>query len=136
MVTIRVDLANIEGTQAVLGWAGAHTLVADRPAGRAGGMGLGFNGGELLALAIGGCFANDLRYVADAMGVPLGRIAISVTLDLDGAPLIVTAARMQVACETADGSNPAAVIERARADSTVSNSIARGIPVTVEAMPG
>lgn len=32
-------------------------------------MGLGFNGGQPLALAIGGCLCNDLRYVAHAMGV-------------------------------------------------------------------
>ena len=32
-------------------------------------MGLDFNGGQPLALAIGGCLCNDLRYVAHAMGV-------------------------------------------------------------------
>ena len=30
---------------------------------------LGFNGAELLGLTIGGCFCNDLRYVAHAMGL-------------------------------------------------------------------
>ena len=133
MVSISVNLANIAGTEAALGWAGAHTLVADRPAGKAGGKGLGFNGGELLALAIGGCFANDLRYVAHAKGIALGKIELGVTLDLEGEPLIVTAARMKVACETTDGSDPRPVIEEAKADSTVSNSIIRGFPVTIEA---
>ena len=56
-----VELRNVEGTQAGLGWAGAHRLVADRPQGKAGGLGLGFNGAQLLGLAIGGCFCNDLR---------------------------------------------------------------------------
>lgn len=132
MVSIVVDLGNIEGTEAALGWAGSHTLVADRPAGKAGGKGLGFNGGELLALAIGGCFANDLRYVAHGKGLALGKIAISVTLELEGEPLIVTGARMAVACETGDGSDPRSLIEEAKADSTVSNSVAKGFPVSIQ----
>lgn len=68
MSTMIVALRNIAGTEAALGWANGHTLVVDRAEGRAGGQGLGFNGGELLALTIGGCFANDLRYTAHAMG--------------------------------------------------------------------
>ena len=136
MAVISVEFANIEGTEAALGWAGAHTLVADRLAGKAGGSGLGFNGGQLLALAIGGCFCNDLRYMAHAMGVGLGRISVTVELELEGEPLLATAARMRVFCETTDGSDPAEVIARAKADSTVSNSVARGIPVTVETSGG
>jgi organic hydroperoxide reductase OsmC/OhrA len=57
MASMTVELSNIAGTEAALGWAGGHTLVVDRPEGRAGGKGLGFNGGQLLALTIGGCFA-------------------------------------------------------------------------------
>jgi uncharacterized OsmC-like protein len=64
MKSTTVELRNIEGTEAAAGWAGDHTLVVDRPEGKAGGQGLGFNGGQLLALALGGCFCNDLRYVA------------------------------------------------------------------------
>ena len=69
MVSMTVELRNVEGTEAAMGWAGGHTIVVDRPEGKAGGLGLGFNGAQLLALAIGGCFCNDLRYVADEMGV-------------------------------------------------------------------
>ena len=114
-----------------MGWAGGHTMVVDRPEGKAGGKGLGFNGGQLLALAIGGCFCNDLRYVAHGMGVDLGRIAVTVTLELDGDPLLATAAAMTVSCETLDGSDPQSVIEKARAVSTVANSLQRGIPVSL-----
>ena len=73
MSTVTVELRNIVGTEAALGWAGAHTAVVDRPDGRAGGRGLGLNGAELLALTIGGCFCNDLRYVAHMTGVELGK---------------------------------------------------------------
>ena len=57
MLSATVELRNVEGTEAAGGWAGAHTVVVDRPDGKAGGRGLGFNGAQLLALTIGGCFA-------------------------------------------------------------------------------
>jgi organic hydroperoxide reductase OsmC/OhrA len=132
MPRITVELRNIEGTEAAMGWAGGHTIVVDRPEGKAGGMGLGFNGGQLLALAIGGCFCNDLRYVAHEMGVGLGRIAVSVALELEGSPLIATPAAMTVSCETLDGSDSQAVIDRAEAISTVANSLRRGLAVRIE----
>jgi len=126
-----VKLRSLPDTQAAVGWAGAHSLTVDRPAGKAGGSGLGFNGGELLALAIGGCFCNDLRYVAAAAGVELATLAIDVTLELSGTPVVATAARMDVHVTAPEGVDVAAIIAKAKADSTVSNSLERGFPVAV-----
>lgn len=126
-----VSLRNVPGTKAAMGWAGGHTLVIDRPEGRAGGMGLGFNGGQMIALAIGGCFCNDLRYVADAMGVELETIEVDVAIELDGKPLVVTSATMSVHVTAGEGVDVAEVIRRAEADSTVSNSVRAGFPVKV-----
>jgi organic hydroperoxide reductase OsmC/OhrA len=131
MAEMTVSLRNVADSEAALGWAGGHTLVVDRPEGKAGGMGLGFNGGQLLALAIGGCFCNDLRYVAHGRGVPLGRIAVDVTLTLDGQPLLATGATMTVDCETRDGSDPQAIIAEAERISTVANSLRAGVAVRV-----
>ena len=61
MVAVTVELRNVQGTEAAMGWAGGHTIAVDRPDGKAGGQGLGFNGAQLPALAIGGCFCNDTR---------------------------------------------------------------------------
>jgi organic hydroperoxide reductase OsmC/OhrA len=133
MISTTVELRSIEDTRAAMGWAGGHTVVVDRPEGKAGGLGLGFNGAQLLALAIGGCFCNDLRYVAEEMGVGLGRIAVSVTVELDGDPLLARAAVMEVSCDTLDGSDPLRVVDRARATCMVSNSLSRGIPVAIRA---
>ena len=133
MVPMTVELRNVAGTEAAMGWAGSHTIVVDRPEGTAGGLGLGFNGAQLLALAIGGCFCNDLRYVAHEMSVSLGSIAVSVTVEMDGDPLITKAARMEVSCTTDDGSDPTPVIEKAKAITMVSNSLSRGFPVSIEA---
>jgi organic hydroperoxide reductase OsmC/OhrA len=131
MPSVVVELHNIAGTEAAVGWAGAHTVIIDRPEGRAGGRGLGFNGAQLLALTIGGCFCNDLRYVAHGMGVALGNITVSVTVDLEGDPILATSAVMTVNCETLDGSSVASVIERAMASCMATNSLRRGIPVEI-----
>jgi len=131
MSTMTVELRNIAGTEAALGWANGHTLVVDRAAGQAGGHGLGFNGGELLALTIGGCFANDLRYTAHAMDLSIGAIALTVTVDIDGTPLICRSARMQVSVELVDGADPTDLIARTEAISMAANSLRRGFPVEV-----
>jgi organic hydroperoxide reductase OsmC/OhrA len=132
MTSMTVELRNVEGTEAAMGWAGSHTIIVDRPEGKAGGKGLGFNGGQLLALALGGCFCNDLRYAAHEMGVTLGSIAVSVTIDLDGIPLLTTAARLTVSCETLDGTDPQAVIDKAKSICMVANSLQKGLPVTIQ----
>jgi len=131
MPTVSVELRNVAGTEAAMGWAGAHTLVVDRPEGRAGGRGLGFNGAQLLALTIGGCFCNDLRYVAHASGVELGNISVSVVVELEGEPILATAATMAVSCTMPDGSSADAIIEKAKAACMAINSLTRGFPVKV-----
>lgn len=131
MATMTVELHNIAGTGAALGAAGAHTLVVDRPPGKAGGLGLGFNGGELLALTIGGCFANDLRYQAQALDLKIGVIAIAVTVAIEGDPLLCTAAEMKVHVEMDDGSDPQELIERTRAITMAANSLRKGFPVNI-----
>ena len=92
-------------------------------------MGLGFNGGQLLGLAIGGCFCNDLQYVAHDMDVSLTSVEVEVTVTLEGNPLIATHAKVRVAVETADPSRANSIIHRAREISTVSNSLKRGVAV-------
>ena len=130
MTTMSVRLRSIPDTQAAVGWAEGHTIVVDRPDGKAGGMGLGFNGGQLLGLAIGGCFCNDLHYVAHDMGVRLISIAVDVSIDFEGNPLIAKNATVRAAVTAADASTDVAgVIRRAQDVSAVSNSIKRGIPV-------
>ncbi len=131
MSSVTVELRNVEGTEAALGWAGAHTVVIDRPAGRAGGQGLGFNGAQLLGLTIGGCFCNDLRYVAHTNGIALGRLSVSVTIELEGDPILATSASMTVTCETLDGSDASAIIEQAKASCMATNSLRRGVPVEI-----
>ena len=132
MAEMTVQLRSIADTEAAIGWAGGHTLVVDRPDGTAGGRGLGFNGGQLLAMAIGGCMCNDLHYVAHADGVRLRKVEVAVTVTFEGDPLLATQASMTVAAEAEDETTDVAtIIEKAKATSTVSNSVQRGLPVTI-----
>jgi organic hydroperoxide reductase OsmC/OhrA len=109
-----------------------HSVIADRPEGKAGGMGLGFNGGELLALALGGCICNDLQVLADEAGVAIADLKVSVTLEFGGEPSRTTNAKMKIDCALADGSDPAELIERAKALTNIANSLRVGVPVTIE----
>jgi hypothetical protein len=43
MAEMTVHLRSIHGSEAAVGWAGSHTVIVDRPEGKAGGTGLGFN---------------------------------------------------------------------------------------------
>jgi len=136
MTEVSVELRNIAGTEAAVGWAGSRTIVVDRPEGRAGGQGIGFNGAELLGLALGGCFCNDLRYAAHELGITLGEISVRVLVELGGEPLLATEARVEVICTDAEGSQAATVIDRAIAVCTVANSLRSGVPVAFSPQSG
>jgi organic hydroperoxide reductase OsmC/OhrA len=94
-------------------------------------MGLGFNGGELLALAIGGCFCNDMQAIADEMGLAIEDLRVSVSIDFAGSPVRASGVRMSVDCALLDGSDPSALIERAKKATTIGNSLRDGVPVEI-----
>jgi uncharacterized OsmC-like protein len=85
----RVESRTVAGQVTALGWAGPHTVVFDRPV-EAGGGGRGFNGGELLHLAIASCISNDLFREAALRGVALEQVHVTVDGDFDGAPAVST----------------------------------------------
>jgi uncharacterized OsmC-like protein len=86
-VPFEVEFRNVAGEAAAIGSAGPYTLVVDRPA-DAGGRGLGFNGGQLLYLAIGGCISNDLFREAAGRRIQLTSVRVVVRGDFRGEPAI------------------------------------------------
>jgi hypothetical protein len=67
------------------------------------------------------------------MGIRIATLAVDVTVAFAGEPLLATGATLRVRVTAEDPpADIAELIRRAQADSTVSNSIARGVPVTVE----
>jgi putative redox protein len=86
-VHIEVETHNVDGKVTALGSAGPFTLVVDRPE-EGGGGGLGFNGGQLLYLAVAGCISNDLFRDARAAGIELSRVRVRVEGDFVGDPAV------------------------------------------------
>ena len=132
MATTTIEYCTLPGTRAAVGRAGNHSVIADRSEGKSGGLGLGFNGGELLALAIGGCFCNDMQALADEAGVKIADLRVTVTIDFAGEPSRATGARMDVDCTLADGLDAGDLIARAKALTTIGNSLSAGVPVRIE----
>ena len=131
MGTTTVEYRVLPGTRAAVGRAAAHHVIADRPPGKAGGMGIGFNGGELLALAIGGCFCNDMQAIADEMGLTIVDLRVTVSVDFAGEPSRASEARMDVECTLANGADPDELIARAKRITTIGNSLRAGFPVDI-----
>ncbi len=86
-MNFEVRTESLAGTATALGWARGHTVVIDRPA-DGGGKDLGFNGGELLHLAVAGCVSNDLFREARVLGVRLSRVAITARGEFTGSPQV------------------------------------------------
>ena len=86
---LTVETRNVAGRVTAVGSAGPYTLVVDRPHG-AGGGGLGFNGGQLLYLAIAGCVSNDLFREAQSRGIELTSVRVVVQGDFTGNPQVST----------------------------------------------
>ena len=84
---LEVETRSLAGRVTALGSAGQFTLVVDRPA-EAGGGGRGFNGGQLLYLAIAGCVSNDLFREAQSRGIRLDQVVVRVAGDFVGEPAV------------------------------------------------
>src|SRR5262245_29922665 len=82
-----VATVTIHGKCTAIGSAGPFTLVVDRSA-NAGGGGVGFNGGQLLYLAVAGCISNDLFREALAEGITLSHVRVTVRGDFSGEPAV------------------------------------------------
>jgi putative redox protein len=82
-----VTTVTVHGKPTAIGSAGPFTLVVDRPA-DAGGGGVGFNGGQLLYLAVAGCISNDLFREALAEGISLTHVRVTVRGDFSGDPAV------------------------------------------------
>lgn len=129
---ITVSFGAVTGTAAGLGRTGPRSLIADRPEGVAGGAGLGFNGAELLAAALGGCFWNDLHYVADAGGVPLTVEAVEAEVELAGNPPRVVRAHVIARLAGAPEATLQDLFLAAQETSTIANSLQPAFPIHFE----
>lgn len=124
-----VETRNVDGQPTSIGSAGPFTLICDRPV-EGGGGGLGFNGGQLLYLAVAGCVSNDLFREARAEGITLTRVRVKVRGDFSGDPAVSDEIEYDVEL---DGDAPPdrleALVEKVDRIAEIPNSLRRGTPV-------
>jgi organic hydroperoxide reductase OsmC/OhrA len=90
-----IQVKTIDGATAAVGWAGPRAVTIDRPE-SAGGLGIGFNGGELLLLAVGACYTNDLFREAAMKKIVLKSVWVEVSGDWGGDPVRAQNVRFSV----------------------------------------
>ena len=93
-----VEIRNVSGTSLAVGSSGPRTITIDRTK-ESGGLGLGFNGGELLLLAIGGCYSNDLFREAAKRDLVINNVQVTVSADWAGDPLLAQNVSFSVTVE-------------------------------------
>jgi uncharacterized OsmC-like protein len=126
-----VEVRNVQGAVTALGTAGPYTVVVDRP-GSAGGGGHGFNGGELLHLAVAGCVSNELFREAQSRGIALTRVVVRAAGDFLGEPSVSGGIAYQVEVE-GDGSESdlRALVAFVDEIAEIPNSLRGGTPVSL-----
>jgi putative redox protein len=129
-----VSTVTVHGQATAVGSAGPFTLVVDRPA-DAGGGGLGFNGGQLLYLAVAGCVSNDLYREAPGFGIALSRVKVTVRGDFTGDPPVSEDVAYEVEL---DGDAPPErlqeLVQHVDRIAEIPNSLRRGTQVRLRAV--
>ncbi len=129
MAQTSVRVRTVQDACVAVGWTEHRTLTVDRPV-QAGGMGLGFSGGELLLLAIGGCYCNDIFREAAKRGMVIKSVQVDVQADWGGEPVraqqVTYATRIEAEASEAD---VLALIEQTDRVAEIPNSLRLGTPV-------
>jgi putative redox protein len=129
-----VEVRNVAGEPAAIGNAGPFTVVMDRPQ-DGGGRGIGFNGGQLLYLAIAGCVSNDLFREGRAAGIDLKRVRVSVRGDFTGEPPVSTPVEYDVELSgDASDEQLRELAQRVDEIAEIPNSLRDGTPVKLGAV--
>ena len=131
MGAYEVETVSVGGRVTAVGSAGPFTLVVDRPV-KGGGGGMGFNGGQLLNLAVAGCISNDLFREARRLGIELRRVRVTADSGYEGDPMVSTPIDYHVEL---DGDAPEddlrALAELVDRIAEIPNSLRRGTEVTL-----
>jgi putative redox protein len=126
---IEVETRNLDGRVTSLGTAEQFTLVVDRST-EGGGGGLGFNGGQLLYLAVAGCISNDLFRDARAAGIELSSVGVKVLGDFAGEPAVSDEILYEVeVAGDAPEDQLQALVERVDEIAEIPNSLRQGTRV-------
>src|ERR1700680_3397880 len=129
---MEVETRNVSGQVTAIGAADSFTLVVDRPI-DAGGGGRGFNGGQLLFLAVAGCVSNDLFREAGLRGIGLDKVIVRVSGDFIGEPAVSSDIQYEVEISgDANEDRLRELVEHVDRIAEIPNSLRQGTPVVLK----
>ena len=131
MTTMNVTVRVLDGHLAVGRQEDDQVLLLDRPV-RAGGTGLGFNGGHLMLLGWGACFKSTLLAAAEGRGIDVNRLEIAVAGETADAPYRFAELRMRVLLEISGSDEERDhLLELAGRGCAVSNTLRQGVKLSI-----
>lgn len=95
MSDLVATITQVRGTSTSEGIARSHRVLIDRPTAKDG-LDQGPMGGELLLVALGGCFMSNLVAAAGARSIPVEGLQVTVRGTLAAAPPRVAAIELEV----------------------------------------
>ena len=105
-------------------------MLIDRPTDK-GGADRGPMGGELLLLALGGCFMSNLLAAIRAREAAVSDVRVTVDATVDGTPERMTSYTVRVAARYDDPSEMEQLVTIAERGCIVANTLKAGSPIAV-----
>jgi putative redox protein len=133
MATITVNLEQVNDTT-TKGHVRGHEVTIDRPVAK-GGRDAGAMGGELLLMALGGCFNSNLLAAIRARELPIDDIRIEVNGNLVEHPSRYDGIEMIVRSDYEDRDELEKLVMISEKSCIVANSIRNGLDLTIRVEP-
>jgi uncharacterized OsmC-like protein len=131
MAETKAHIRTISGMQSATGWVGKQAIIIGRRE-EVGGDGLGYSGGQVLVLAVGTCFYNNLYNAADERGIKIQSVELEVTSGWTEEPKVSSGIEVSAKVEAeASAAEIVELIQHAGRVSTVSNTVRKGTTVTM-----
>ncbi|BCZ87091.1 OsmC family protein [Thermus thermophilus] len=128
--TVRVELSQLGPSTSEGVVRGKHRILVDRPVEK-GGEDRGAMGGELLLVALGGCFLSNLLAAIRAREAPIQEVRVVVEGTLAEAPPRYRQVRMEVQARTEDRALLEKLVTVAERACIVANTLRGGVDLEV-----
>lgn len=127
-ISARIDQVGPSTSQ---GEARGHTLLIDRPPAK-GGADRGAMGGEVLLIALGGCFNSNLLAAIKSRDAAIDEVGIEIDGTLEGTPPRYTTIHMKVSARHDDRRLLEKLVTISERSCIVANTLKSGVELTVE----
>ena len=131
--TIIVEIAQV-GSSTSQATARSHTVLVDRPVER-GGEDRGPQGGELLLVSLGGCFASTLLAAIRSREADVSDVRVAVTGTIGGVPERFESMALRVSAKFSDEDLMRKLLAMAERGCLVTNTLRNAVLISVELDP-